>query len=180
MAKPCDVCHKEHLGLKCCRYCETPNLHWVRTADGPRLHHADGTMHRCKGAVAPAPASVPVSELPVAEEWVLETRPDINWKCDEGICMETGKWRRGPEGGGGPWACDKHVPRADSAERFTLEEPEPATPLPEYDGSFIGPQKAELVSSLQLGMHCLLTGPTATGKSLCAVEALDRKSTRLN
>jgi hypothetical protein len=39
---------------------------------------------------------------------------------------------------------------------------------------FRGPQLAELVESLDLGMHCLLVGPTATGKSLCAFEAFER------
>jgi len=39
---------------------------------------------------------------------------------------------------------------------------------------FKGPQLTELVESLDLGMHCLLVGPTATGKSLCAVEAFER------
>ena len=41
-------------------------------------------------------------------------------------------------------------------------------------GRFRGPQLAELVESLDLGMHCLLVGPTATGKSLCALEAFER------
>jgi len=41
---------------------------------------------------------------------------------------------------------------------------------------FKGPQLAELVESLELGMHCLLVGPTATGKSLCAFEAFERTS----
>jgi len=39
---------------------------------------------------------------------------------------------------------------------------------------FKGPQLGELVESLDLGMHCLLVGPTATGKSLCAFEAFER------
>ena len=71
-------------------------------------------------------------------------------------------------------ACDEHVPRINVPapdNAFTGIEPEPVTPLPEYDGTFIGPQKAELIHSLKLGMHCMLTGPTATGKSLCAIEA---------
>lgn len=42
------------------------------------------------------------------------------------------------------------------------------------DTRFRGPQLPELVESLDLGMHCLLVGPTATGKSLCAFEAFDR------
>jgi MoxR-like ATPase len=33
-----------------------------------------------------------------------------------------------------------------------------------------------LVESLDLGMHCLLVGPTATGKSLCALEAFEYTS----
>ena len=39
---------------------------------------------------------------------------------------------------------------------------------------FRGWQLAELVESLDLGLHCLLVGPTATGKSLCAFEAFER------
>lgn len=39
---------------------------------------------------------------------------------------------------------------------------------------FRGPQLIELVESLELGMHSLLVGPTATGKSLCAFEAFER------
>jgi nitric oxide reductase NorQ protein len=39
---------------------------------------------------------------------------------------------------------------------------------------FRGPQLGELVESLDLEMHCLLVGPTATGKSLCAFEAFER------
>jgi MoxR-like ATPase len=39
---------------------------------------------------------------------------------------------------------------------------------------FKGPQLGELVESLDLGMHCLLVGPTATGKSLCAFESFER------
>jgi hypothetical protein len=42
------------------------------------------------------------------------------------------------------------------------------------DAAFRGPQLPELVESLDLGMHSLLVGPTATGKSLCALEAFDR------
>ena len=38
---------------------------------------------------------------------------------------------------------------------------------------FKGPQLGELVESLKLGMNCLLVGPTATGKSLCATEAFE-------
>lgn len=39
---------------------------------------------------------------------------------------------------------------------------------------FRGPQLAELIESIDLGMHCLLVGPTASGKSLCAFEAFER------
>jgi len=52
--------------------------------------------------------------------------------------------------------------------------PEPAAP----ESRFKGPQLVELVESLDLGMHCLLVGPTATGKSLCAFEAFERTGTR--
>ena len=37
-----------------------------------------------------------------------------------------------------------------------------------------GPQLAELIESLELSTHCLLVGPTATGKSMCAIEAFNR------
>jgi MoxR-like ATPase len=39
---------------------------------------------------------------------------------------------------------------------------------------FKGPQLAELIESLDLGMHSLLVGPTATGKTLCAFEAFEK------
>jgi len=52
----------------------------------------------------------------------------------------------------------------------------PETALPK--GRFQGPQLAELLESLDLGMHCLLVGPTATGKSLCAFEAFERTKAR--
>lgn len=55
-----------------------------------------------------------------------------------------------------------------------VEEPEPH-PL---KSRFKGPQLAELIESLDLGMHCLLVGPTATGKSLCAFESFERISTK--
>jgi len=45
-------------------------------------------------------------------------------------------------------------------------------------GRFRGPQLGELVESLDLGMHCLLVGPTATGKSLCTFEAFERTKAR--
>jgi MoxR-like ATPase len=54
---------------------------------------------------------------------------------------------------------------------------EPPEPAP-VKSRFRGPQLAELVESLDLGMHCLLVGPTATGKSLCAFEAFERTKTR--
>ena len=43
-----------------------------------------------------------------------------------------------------------------------------------FKSRFRGPQLIELVESLELGMHSLLVGPTATGKSLCAFEAFER------
>jgi MoxR-like ATPase len=55
------------------------------------------------------------------------------------------------------------------------EEPPEAVPV---KSRFKGPQLAELVESLDLGMHCLLVGPTATGKSLCAFEAFERTKTK--
>ena len=54
----------------------------------------------------------------------------------------------------------------------TPEEPEPEVPPPA--STFRGWQLADLVQSLDIGMHCLLVGPTATGKSLCAQEAFER------
>ncbi|MFC1865132.1 AAA family ATPase [Chloroflexota bacterium] len=51
------------------------------------------------------------------------------------------------------------------------EESVESTPI---KSRFKGPQLGELIESLELGMHCLLVGPTATGKSLCAFEAFDR------
>ena len=49
-----------------------------------------------------------------------------------------------------------------------------AAPAAPFSGArFRGPQLSELVESLDLGMHCLLVGPTATGKSLCAVEGFE-------
>jgi MoxR-like ATPase len=59
-------------------------------------------------------------------------------------------------------------------EVVPVELPEPAF----KKGRFNGPQLVELVESLDLGMHCLLVGPTATGKSLCAFEAFERTKTR--
>lgn len=51
----------------------------------------------------------------------------------------------------------------------------PTDPVAPAKGArFRGPQLQELIESLELGMHCLLVGPTATGKSLCAYEAFDR------
>jgi MoxR-like ATPase len=49
--------------------------------------------------------------------------------------------------------------------------PEPVHSFP--SARFRGPELAELIESLELGMHCLLVGPTATGKSLCAMEAFE-------
>jgi MoxR-like ATPase len=51
-------------------------------------------------------------------------------------------------------------------------------PEPVLNSRFRGPQLAELVESLDLGMHCLLVGPTATGKSLCAFEAFERTKSK--
>jgi len=55
------------------------------------------------------------------------------------------------------------------------EEPVEITPI---KSRFKGPQLAELIESLEIGMHSLLVGPTATGKSLCAFEAFDRTSAK--
>jgi len=65
--------------------------------------------------------------------------------------------------------------RHRAAETDVPAEPE-APVLPA--ARFKGPQLAELVESLDLGMHCLLVGPTATGKSLCAFEAFERTAAR--
>lgn len=58
--------------------------------------------------------------------------------------------------------------RSDEPE--ALPEPE----VPSAPSRFRGPQLGELVESLDIGLHCLLVGPTATGKSLCAFEAFER------
>jgi MoxR-like ATPase len=58
-------------------------------------------------------------------------------------------------------------------EEKKVEAPE-ELPEPAVISRFRGPQLAELMESLDLGMHCLLVGPTATGKSLCAFEAFER------
>ena len=51
-------------------------------------------------------------------------------------------------------------------------EPQPEEPLVfTPDSRFRGWQLPELVEDLRLGFHCLLVGPTSTGKSLCALEA---------
>jgi hypothetical protein len=42
------------------------------------------------------------------------------------------------------------------------------------DARFRGWQLPELIETLDLGMHAMLVGPTATGKSLCAAEAFAR------
>lgn len=57
--------------------------------------------------------------------------------------------------------------------RAVEASPEPA-PVALPGARFRGWQLSELVESLDLGMHCLLLGPTATGKSLCAQEAFER------
>jgi MoxR-like ATPase len=60
----------------------------------------------------------------------------------------------------------------DHRRGMRLPPPEPAPIL--LDAHFRGWQLPELIESLDLGMHALLVGPTATGKSLCAVEAFAR------
>jgi MoxR-like ATPase len=59
--------------------------------------------------------------------------------------------------------------RSKEAE-VPVEEPE----VEIVKGRFKGPQLGELIESLDLGMHCLLVGPTATGKSLCAFESFEK------
>ena len=63
--------------------------------------------------------------------------------------------------------------RLRALRRGTPPAPEPA-PTVVPGARFRGWQLSELVESLDLGMHCLLVGPTATGKSLCALEAFAR------
>jgi MoxR-like ATPase len=54
------------------------------------------------------------------------------------------------------------------------EPKSPPEPVPSFPSArFRGPELTELIESLGLGMHCLLVGPTATGKSLCALEAFE-------
>ena len=64
--------------------------------------------------------------------------------------------------------------RSGKAVEITEDFPEPAA----VRSRFKGPQLTELVESLELGMHCLLVGPTATGKSLCAFEAFERTAVK--
>ncbi len=52
-------------------------------------------------------------------------------------------------------------------------EDEASAPSRGRAARFRGGQLAELVESLDLGFHCVLVGPTATGKSLCAFEAFE-------
>jgi len=59
-----------------------------------------------------------------------------------------------------------------------VEAPEEVSEPVAIKSRFRGPQLAELIESLDLGMHCLLVGPTATGKSLCAFEAFERTKTK--
>ena len=59
-----------------------------------------------------------------------------------------------------------------------IEVPEEVIEARPIKSRFKGPQLAELIESLDLGMHCLLVGPTATGKSLCAFEAFERTKTK--
>src|SRR3990167_5509179 len=165
-----------------CGWCETDGLHWEKTADGPVLMNTASEKHRCTGAPAmpsvPPHVTVPAS-APVSPDW-LPAEPE-KWVCTfKHTHTVFATWVHKDNAAHGiPWtACDEHVPRIGKLEsilghepEFTGIEPEPATSLPEYDGTFVGPQKAELVHSLKLGMHCLLVGPTATGKSLCTIEA---------
>lgn len=58
----------------------------------------------------------------------------------------------------------------------TAEPPEEVEPMPR--ARFRGWQLPELIESLEIGLHCLLVGPTATGKSLCAMEAFERTRAR--
>lgn len=78
---------------------------------------------------------------------------------DPGVITDVNKLREHRSG-------NKPTAMAAEAEPFTAR------------GRFKGPQLAELVESLDLGMHCLLVGPTATGKSLCAFEAFERSSVK--
>lgn len=82
-------------------------------------------------------------------------RVTVNEPVDPGILTDLGKLRDY---------------RSRGKEAVVEELPEPCT----ISGRFKGPQLAELVESLNLGMQCLLVGPTATGKSLCAFEAFER------
>jgi nitric oxide reductase NorQ protein len=66
---------------------------------------------------------------------------------------------------------DKLREHRTAKKQEAAEEAAEAAPL---KSRFKGPQLAELIESLDLGMHCLLVGPTATGKSLCAFEAFER------
>jgi len=50
------------------------------------------------------------------------------------------------------------------------EEPVVSTVASRFKGTQLG----ELIESLDLGLHSLLVGPTATGKTLCAFEAFER------
>ena len=59
-----------------------------------------------------------------------------------------------------------------SYRRGQEAEAEPTVPV--AHGRFRGWQLPDLVESLDLGLHSLLVGPTATGKSLCAMEAFER------
>lgn len=54
----------------------------------------------------------------------------------------------------------------------TVDPAEPVEAMPR--ARFRGWQLPELIEFLDIGLHCLLVGPTATGKSLCAFEAFER------
>jgi MoxR-like ATPase len=64
--------------------------------------------------------------------------------------------------------------RKNREVKATAEEPVAQT----IKSRFKGLQLIELIESLDLGMHCLLVGPTATGKSLCAFESFERTKTK--
>lgn len=69
---------------------------------------------------------------------------------------------------------DPGVLREHRQDEVTVVEPPAEAP----QARFRGWQLPDLVESLDLGLHCLLVGPTATGKSLCAMEAFERTRAR--
>jgi nitric oxide reductase NorQ protein len=60
--------------------------------------------------------------------------------------------------------------RGKSEEVLPIAAVEPQPLKSRFKGALLG----EMVESLDLGLNCLLVGPTATGKSLCASEAFER------